>query len=68
MSSDKGVIRDATGVHALEHVVAITPIVDKAPPGGEARTRALLHMIGGQCFSTDTDYAKALDAWGADRP
>ncbi len=60
----KEFISDATGTHALEHVVAITPVVDKAPPGVVPRSRAVLHMAGGQFFATDTDYAVALEAWG----
>jgi hypothetical protein len=66
----KSHISDATGVHALEHVIAITPIVGKAPAGGGTAPppRARLHMIGGQCFHTDTDYSAALEAWGAEPP
>jgi hypothetical protein len=57
-------LKDATGTHALEHVIAITPLHHKSPDGTIQRSRAVLHAAGGQFFHTDTDYEAALKAWG----
>ncbi len=64
----KEYLTDASGTHALEHVVAITPLADKPVDGKPARVRATLHLTGGQHFHTDTDYVDALEAWGAHEP
>lgn len=60
----KEFLADNTGTHALEHVVAITPLHNRGSDG--KRTLATLHMAGGQFFHTDTDYDAALSAWGVE--